>query len=229
MAPALRVLVVEDNADLAEMIGDFLMGRGHRVDFAADGVAGLRLAAAGGHDAVVLDRTLPKLDGASACRRLREEHGNPVPVLMLTAMDSVEDKVTGLAAGADDYLVKPFQLAELEARLLALHRRASGAVAPHALRVDGLEYDPDTCVARRDGRPLALSPTCRKLLEHLMRQTHRIVPREELEHLLWGEDVPDRDVLRAHMHNLRDAVDREFEVKLLRTYRGTGYRLAAAA
>lgn len=226
MAPGLRVLLVEDHADLAGMIGDFLEQHGHRVDFAADGAEGLRLAATGGHDAIVLDRSLPKLDGASLCRRLREEYGNPVPVLMLTARDRVEDKVTGLSAGADDYLVKPVVLAELEARLLALHRRASGAVAAAVLRVGDLEYEPRTRQARRSGRALTLTPACCRLLEHLMRQTHRIVPREELERILWGDDVPERDILRAHMHNLREAIDGGFEPKLLQTHRGTGYRLA---
>ena len=222
----LRVLVVEDNADVAAMIGDYLVAQGHSVDFAGDGVAGLRLALSQPFDAIVLDRALPRLDGAEFCRQLRARHGNTVPVLMLTAMDTTQDKVSGLAAGADDYLVKPFALAEVEARLQALYRRASGHVAERRLRVADLEYDPVALEARRADRPLALNPTSRRLLEHLMRASDRIVPREELEHLLWGEDRPDADVLRAHVHKLREAVDRGFERKLLHTYRGTGYRLA---
>ncbi len=222
---ALRVLVVEDNADLAAMVGDYLESRGHRADFAADGAAGLRLALAQPYDVIVLDRALPRLDGTDVCRQLRER-GCATPVLMLTARDTTHDKVAGLAAGADDYLVKPFALAEVEARLQALHRRASGRLAQGPLRVADLEYDPGALQARRGGHVLALNPTSRKLLEFLMRESGRIVPREELEYLIWGDAPPDADVLRAHMHKLREAVDREFERKLLHTFRGAGYRLA---
>jgi DNA-binding response OmpR family regulator len=221
----LRVLVVEDNADLAAMLGDYLEGRGHTADFAGDGAAGLRLALAQAYDAIVLDRALPKLDGIEVCRQLRER-GVATPVLMLTARDTTQDKVTGLSAGADDYLVKPFELAEVEARLGALHRRASGRLAHGVLRVADLEFDPGALEARRGGRALALNPTSRKLLEVLMRETARIVPREELEYLIWGDTPPDADVLRAHVHKLREAVDRGFERKLLHTFRGAGYRLA---
>jgi len=222
----LRVLVVEDNADLAAMLGDYLQSRGHRADFAADGETALRLALGQPYDAIVLDRALPRLDGLEVCRQFRER-GGATPVLMLTARDTTRDKVEGLAAGADDYLVKPFELAEVEARLKALHRRATGKLAHGPLRVADLEYDPASFRAQRDGRDLVLSPTGRKLLEFLMRQTGRIVSREELEYLIWGDEPPDADVLRAHMHKLREAIDRDFGRKLLHTFRGAGYRLAA--
>jgi DNA-binding response OmpR family regulator len=222
---ALRVLVVEDNADLATMLGDYLEGRGHRADFAADGAAGLRLALGQPYDVIVLDRALPRLEGTEVSRRLREQ-GCATPILMLTARDTTRDKIAGLDAGADDYMVKPFELAEVEARLQALHRRASGKLAPAVLRVGDLEYDPAALEARRAGRSLALNPTTRKLLEFLMRESGRIVPREELEYLIWGDAPPDADVLRAHMHKLRDAVDRDFDRKLVHTFRGAGYRLA---
>lgn len=225
MSGALRVLVVEDNADLAAMLGDYLAAHGHRVDFAGDGAAGLALAKAQRFDAIVLDRALPRLEGADVCRQLRAA-GNDVPVLMLTARDSTQDKVAGLASGADDYLVKPFELAEVEARLLALHRRASGRLGRRVLQVADLEFDPASGEARRAGKLLALNPTGRKLLEFLMRKGDRIVSREELEFLLWGDERPDADVLRAHVHKLRETIDRGFETKLLHTYRGTGYRLA---
>ena len=221
----LRVLVVEDNADLAAMLGDYLESRGHRPDFAADGATGLRLALAQPYDAIVLDRALPRLDGLEVCRQFRAR-GRPPPVLMLTTHAPTQDKVHGLAAGADDYLVKLFELAEFEARLQALHRRASGRQAHAVLRVGDLEYDPGAMEARRGGRALTLNPTSRKLLEFLMRETGRIVPREELEYLIWADAPPDADVLRAHMHKLRESVDREFGRKLLHTFRGAGYRLA---
>lgn len=223
----MRILIVEDNADIAAMTGEYLAGFGHEVDYAANGERGLHLAASGTFDVVVLDRVLPRLDGATVCRRLREEHGCATPVLMLTALDRVEDKVSGLGAGADDYLVKPFELAELHARLQALHRRASHRVASRALQVADLVYDPATLVARRGDRSVELNPAALKLLEYLMRHTDRIVTRAELETLLWGTEVPDQDFLRAHIHKLREGVDRGFDVKLLNTYRGLGYRLFA--
>lgn len=224
----LRVLLVEDNADLASMVGDYLESRGHTADFAADGATGLRLALSQPYDAIVLDRALPRLDGIDVCKQLRDR-GVATPVLMLTARDTTQDKIAGLSAGADDYLVKPFELAEVEARLAALHRRASGKLAQGTLRVADLEYDPGALEARRGGRVLVLNPTTRKLLELLMRETGRIVPREELEYLIWGDAPPDADVLRAHMHKLREAVDRAFERKLVHTFRGAGYRLADLA
>lgn len=225
----MRILVVEDHPDLAGNIGAYLAAKGHEVDYAADGAAGLRLALAQPYDAIVLDRMLPRLDGATLCRRLRQEGRSPVPVLMLTALDATADKLAGFEAGADDYLVKPFALAELLARLEALHRRARGQVGQAVLQVGDLRYDPQTLAAERAGRPIALSPALRKLLEHLMRETHRVVPRVELETVLWGGDVPEGDVLRAHIHNLRNAIDKPFPAKLLHTVAGVGYRLAEPA
>lgn len=222
----LRVLIVEDHADLAATVGDYLDARGYLVDFAYDGRSGYALAQEPRFDVIVLDRVMPGLDGATVCRKLRSEAGVATPVLMLTALDTVTNRVEGLDAGADDYLVKPFAMAELDARLQALHRRASGNLVSQRLVVGDLEYDPQTLDARRAGQPVSLNPTTRKMLEFLMRQTHRVVTREELEHLLWGDDLPDGDVLRAHLHVLRAAVDRPFTRKLIHTVRGAGYRLA---
>lgn len=222
----MRVLLIEDTTDLAANVGDYLGAHQHTVDFAYDGIAGLAAAVRGDADIIVLDRMLPGLDGAALCHRLREVHGVSTPVLMLTAMDAISDRIAGLEAGADDYLVKPFALPELLARVLALHRRASGSIADAKLRVADLEYDRRTCEARRDGQVINLNPTTRRMLELLMRQTHRVVERRELEYLLWADEVPDGDVLRAHMHALRVAIDRPFPRKLLHTVRGTGYRLA---
>jgi len=143
---------------------------------------------------------------------------------MLTALDSTQDKIAGFEAGADDYLVKPFALAELKVRLEALVRRAKPA-AGAVLRVGDLTYEPSIYKAVRAGRVLSLSPSSRKLLECLMRETHRVVKREELEALLWGGDPPEDDVLRVHMHALRNAIDKPFKQKLLHTVHGTGYRL----
>jgi DNA-binding response OmpR family regulator len=225
----MRVLLVEDNVDLAANVGDYLAAQQHSIDFAYDGPTGLRAAATGKFDIVVLDRLLPGFDGVTLCRRLRDQHGVTVPVLMLTALDTVADRVLGLQNGADDYLVKPFAMAELEARLNALHRRATGAVTSGPLRLADLEYDPRTLTARRAGRTLQLNRSMRRILEFLLRQNGRIVSRQELEYLLWGDEVPDGDVLRAHMHALRAVIDKPFEAKLLHTLRGVGFRLAESA
>jgi DNA-binding response OmpR family regulator len=222
----MRILVVEDHPDLAANVGDFLGACGHTIDFAADGPSGLRLALSQEFDAIILDRMLPGLDGVSVCRRLRATNAGATPVLMLTALDAVSDRVDGLRAGADDYLVKPFAMSELLARLEALHRRASAPMLERKLAVADLMFDLDTLEVRRAGSLLTLTPAARKLLELLMRETHRVVSRDELEQRLWGDAPPEADVLRAHMYALRAAVDKPYEQKLLHTVHGTGYRLA---
>lgn len=223
----MHVLLVEDHPDLAANLGDFLGSHGHRVEVASDGPSGLKLAQTQRYDAIVLDRLLPGLDGASVCRQLRGGGtATQVPVLMLTALDTVNDRVEGLRAGADDYLVKPFAMVELLARLEALHRRAIGGNAERVLSVADLEFDLDTLIARRGGEAISLTPALRKLLEMLMRESHRVVGRDELEHRLWGDSPPEGDVLRAHMYALRVAIDKPWPKKLLHTIHGSGYRLA---
>lgn len=220
------ILLVEDHADLAANVGEFLERRGHRVDYAGDGLTGLRLARLGRFDALILDRVLPGLDGASLCRRLREGTSFPVPVLMLTALDTTRDKLDGFAAGADDYLVKPFALAELAARLEALHRRAHSAARGRVLQVGELRYDLDRLTVTRGGRRVDLTPAARRLLEVLMRASPRALTRDELERALWGDQPPASDALRTHLHSLRRAIDRDQPRRLLQTVHGFGYRLA---
>lgn len=222
----MRVLVVEDHRDIAENIGDYLEPRGHTLDFAGDGITGLHLAVTEDYDVIVLDLMLPALDGLTLCRKLREEGKKATPVLMLTARDQLANKIEGFNAGADDYLVKPFAMKELEVRLEALHRRSGGRSVSRICKVADLEFDPDTLVARRDSTVLDLNPTMRRLLQVLMENTHRVVPRRELEYALWGDEPPAGDVLRAHIHSLRTLVDKPFPVKLIHTVHGTGYRLA---
>jgi DNA-binding response OmpR family regulator len=207
----MRILVIEDHRDIAENIGDYLEPKGHALDFAYDGITGLHLAVTDDYDVIVLDLMLPAMDGISLCRKL----------------DRLADKVEGFEAGADDYLVKPFAMKELELRLEALHRRGDGRPASRVARVADLEYDPDTLTAKRGGKPLELNPTLRRLLQVLMDNTHRVVSRRELEHALWGDDPPAGDVLRAHIHNLRTIVDKPFATRLIQTVHGAGYRLAA--
>jgi len=192
-----------------------------------DGNEALRHVRAEPFDVVVLDLMLPGLDGLSLCRQLRQAGRTQVPVLMLTAKDLLADKIEGFEAGADDYLVKPFSLAELDARLKALVRRARVPQASRILSVGDLRFDLDTLEAERSGERLKLNPTTRRLLIVLLQNSHRVVTRAELERELWGDHPPQGDFLRAHMHALRTAIDKNFAIKLLHTIHGTGYRLSA--
>ncbi|AWV05842.1 response regulator transcription factor [Marilutibacter maris] len=224
----MRLLVVEDNRNLMANLFDYFEARGHQLDAAPDGVTGLHLAVTQNFDAVVLDWMLPRMDGPAVVAALREA-GHEVPVLMLTARDELPDKIAGFRAGADDYLTKPFELAELEIRLEALVTRARGRQRPHLLEVGDLRLDLDTLEASRGGRPLHLYPAGRKLLEVLMKASPAAVPRDRLELALWGEDPPDGDMLRSHVYELRRAVDGPFATKLIRTLPRVGYRIAAPA
>lgn len=219
-----RVLFIEDNAALLQNLYDYFEGRGYVLDSARDGLAGLRLASSGDHDLIVLDLGLPRLDGLELCRQLRAERAVQTPILILTARDAVEQRVAGLRAGADDYLIKPFALAELEARIEALLRRSQPGQTPLMSFAD-LTLDVTNAHAQRTGQALALTPTELKLLEALLRAAPRLVRRSELEHLLWPDQPPDSDALRTHIHGLRQAVDRPFARPLIETVRGLGYRL----
>jgi DNA-binding response OmpR family regulator len=229
MEAPLRILVVEDNADLAANLVDYLEGRHHLADAASDGIAGLHLALANDYDVIVLDLMLPGLDGIALCRRLREEAGKMTPILMLTARDTIEDKIAGLEAGADDYVVKPFVLREVAARLMALARRAQAVSPRQKLQVGDLVFDTSTFEVTRGGRTLALAPIPLRILEALMRASPRVLSRGELERAVWGDAPPDSDALRAHLHILRNAIDKTFDRPLIRTLRGLGWQLAADA
>lgn len=221
----MHVLLVEDNRDLAANVGEFLESRGCVVDYAADGLTGLHLAVTHRYDALVLDLGLPGIDGLALCRRLREDARSDVPVLMLTAKDTERDKLAGFEIGADDYLVKPFSLAELHARLKALGRRAGS----HAelLQIADLSFDVRTLIVRRGGQRVNLTPAGLKLLEKLMRASPGVLSRRDAERAIWGEDPPESEAaLRGHIHALRQALDQGFEPKLLHTVHGVGYRLA---
>lgn len=222
----MRLLIIEDNHDLAANLCEYLEERGHILDAAEDGITGLHLAVRNTYDAIVLDIILPGINGITVCRKLREEAGKDTPVLMLTARDSVDDRVAGLEAGADDYVVKPFSLREVEARLRALVRRASGQGQARRLEVADLSFDVGTLQVRRGAREITLPPIPMRILELLMKQAPRVVSRHDLEALIWGDSPPDSDVLRAHLHILRNAIDHPHEPALLQTIRGRGYRLA---
>jgi DNA-binding response OmpR family regulator len=221
----MRILVVEDNRGLVANLFDYFERLGHELDAAPDGHTGLQLALTHAYDAVVLDWGLPRMDGREVLARLRQA-GREVPVLMLTARDEVEDKLAGFKSGADDYLTKPFDLRELEVRLEALVARAQGRRHSRMLQVSDLTLDLTTLEAARGGRPVHLYPACRRLLEALMAASPAPVTRQRLEEAVWGQDPPDRDMLRSHIYELRQSVDGPFERKLIHTLPRVGYRLA---
>lgn len=221
----MNILLIEDNRDLALNMFDYFEAKGHALDLAEDGISGLHLAASNQYDVLILDLMLPGIDGLTLCRRLREA-GRHTPVLMLTARDSLDDKIAGLEAGADDYVVKPFALREVDARLLALVRRAQVREGPSVLQVGDLSFDPDTLKVMRGERTIELPPIPLKILEILMRQSPRVLPREELERGIWGDSPPDSDALRAHLHILRSAIDKQADRPLIRTLRGIGYQIS---
>ncbi|NND44116.1 MAG: response regulator transcription factor [Xanthomonadales bacterium] len=220
------VLLIEDHADLAATVGDELAALGYDMDFAADGASGLGLAISNHYDLILLDLTLPKLDGTEVCKRLRDQRV-ATPILMLTARDQVSDKLEGFDSGADDYLVKPFDINELAARIKALLRRSQGEVSASELRVDDLVFDTGSMRVARGGKRIELSPTGLRILRILMRESPNVVPRDQLEQELWGDLLPDSDTLRSHVYNLRREIDRPFETKLLHTLPGIGFRIAA--
>ena len=186
----MRLLVIEDNRSLVANLFDYFEARGHTLDAAPDGLTGLHLASTQVYDAIVLDWMLPRLEGPEVLRRLREDHGSDVPVIMLTARDELPDKIAGFRAGADDYLTKPFALPELEVRLEALMARVHGRQRRKVLEVHDLKLDLATLEATRAGQPLHLYPACRKLLETLMQASPAAVTRQQLEHALWATIRP---------------------------------------
>jgi DNA-binding response OmpR family regulator len=226
---AMRVLIIEDNRDIVANLYAYLEPLGYLLDCAYQGEAGLAAAAQGRFDAIVLDLTLPGLDGVSLCRRLRQQLRLTTPVLMLTARDTIQDKVLGFESGADDYLVKPFSLAELDVRLKALLRRSRDGHAGSRLQVGDLWFDRSTMQVQRSGQRIELTPSGYKLLARLMSAAPALVGREELAYELWGDAPPDSDALRTHIHALRQAIDKPFDTPLLKTLPGQGYRLEDVA
>ena len=221
----MQILVIEDNPDLAGNLCDFLEARRHTVDIVHNGLAGLRFCLENTYDVIVLDLTLPGMDGLEVCSRLRAA-GRSTPVLILTARDTLANKLEGFGSGADDYLVKPFAMPELEARLLALARRGRGELTTALLMVADLTFDPKTLRVERGGQRIELAPIPLRILSTLMRYSPGVVRREDLEREIWADNPPDSDALRAHIHALRSAIDRGAEAPLLHTVRGIGYQLA---
>lgn len=220
----MRILIIEDHQDIAASIYDYLESIGYTMDAAADGVTGLHLAVTNDYDVIILDLGLPGIDGIELCHRIRKDAKDQTPILMLTARDALEQKLEGFEAGADDYLTKPFALAELAARTKVLAERTI-RTALELLKVGDLSLDIERHRVRRAGQRIDLNPTIFKLLTYLMQNPHRVVTREELEHTVWGDAPPDSDALRTHLSNLRNAIDKPFDKHLMHTIRGFGYQL----
>lgn len=224
----MHILLIEDQAALAANILDYLTALGHQTDYAANGQQGLALALAQHFDVIILDLMLPGLDGLQLCQQLRTLADRHIPVLMLTARDTLEDKLQGFASGADDYLTKPFALAELLARLQVLARRHLLA-EPYLLEIGELTFDRQRWQARRAGRVLELHPLGLKILQLLCEAYPAVLSRSELSLKLWGDDPPDSDTLRAHIYLLRQQVDKPFGWAMLQTVHGVGFKLSTGA
>ncbi|MDC5849931.1 response regulator transcription factor [Vibrio europaeus] len=215
----ISALLIEDDKDLAEAISDYMELDGVEFDFAYNGLSGLNLALSNSYDIILTDLNMPKMDGIDVCQSLREK-GVSTPILMLTARDTLDDKLTGFAAGSDDYLVKPFAMEELKVRVLALVRRAKGAVT--SLSVGDLKVDLDQHQVSRAGQAIKLPPVCWKMLVCLIQNSPNVVSRSKLEEEVWGDELPNADSLKVHLFKLRQAIDAPFENKLIHTLHGVG-------
>ncbi|AOR79351.1 response regulator transcription factor [Novosphingobium sp. 11B] len=229
MSKTKTILVVEDDPATADFLASGLEQEGYRVDRAADGPCGLERAQAGELDAIVLDRMLPGIDGLTLLETLRAQ-GCDTPVIILSAIGSTDERVRGLRAGSDDYLVKPFAMPELLARLEVVHRRRAGSPAVTTrLICEDLTLDLLTSRAERAGQVLLLQPRAIQLLEFLMRNQGQVVTRSMIFQKVWNYDFdPGTNVIDVYVSNLRKEIDRPGLVPLLRTVRGSGYRLGAA-
>ena len=224
--PAGLILVVEDNRNLSEMVGEYLESKGFGVDYAGDGMDGYRLAADNSYDVIVLDLMLPRMDGIEVCRRLRNEAKKSTPVLMLTARDTLDDKVTGLEAGADDYLVKPFAFSELLARVRSLLRRGSATTQETSLQLADLRLDLIRRRVERSGQRIDLTAKEFALLEMLLRRQGEVLPKSLIASQVWDMNFDsDTNVIEVAIRRLRLKIDDEFPNKLIHTVRGMGYVL----
>jgi DNA-binding response OmpR family regulator len=221
------ILLVEDHRELAASVGAYLEAAGFIVDYAYDGLGAMHLAVTNSYDAIVLDIGLPGADGITVCRRLRHDARLATPIIMLTARDQLQDKLSGFDVGADDYLVKPFDMQELTARLNALLRRREGRAVTEQYELADLHVDVSAATVTRAGTPIRLSKTQFEILTLLLRESPNVVSRQALERHVWGDEPPDSDALRSHVYNLRKAIDRPYDQELIETVPGVGLRIRA--
>lgn len=221
-----QILVVEDNEELQGILADFLEVKGAQVDFADNGDLGLTLALENEFDAIILDVMMPKKDGMQVAKELREL-GCTTPILMLTALNGREDLLKGFENGVDDFVTKPFNFSELEVRLTALIKRYRGEVASSVIQYGDLKIDQNSHTVTREEQVLVVTPVMYQLLVKLVKSAPDVVSRDVLIHEIWGDDVPDKDVLRSHIYLLRNVLDKPFEKPMLITVPKFGFRLEA--
>lgn len=221
---SIRILVVDDNVDILNNVREFLSMKGWTIEWCTTGSDAMRRLMVDPFDLLILDLGLPGMDGLTICRELRAAHSK-MPILMLTGRDAVEDRLAGFEAGTDDYLVKPFSLRELAARVEALLRRSYGT-DDKVLRVADLEMNLETMRVVRAGREIRLHPLGLKLLKILMSQSPAIVGRTRLETHLWNGSVPDSDSLRSNLYRLRQEIDKPFDKALIHTHPGLGWSIS---
>ena len=221
---SLYILVVEDQQSIAQNIADYMEGKGHVLDFANQGAQGLELALTHHYDLVILDLNLPVMDGLEVCKQLREQASHHVPIIMLTARDSIDDKISGFTKGADDYLTKPFSLEELEVRCFALSRR-------HLLQTNDILTFDQLIIERkrkqvtRAGKTLELHSMGYRILIILAEAYPQVVSRSKLSQKLWGDEPTESDALRSHIYQLRNLLDKPFDYPMIKTMHGIGFVL----
>ena len=223
-ASSLNVLLVEDQVNIAQSVAEYMEAKGHVFDFATNGKQGLELALAHHYDLIILDLNLPAMDGLEICKQLREKSARHIPILMLTARDSIEDKLTGFGVGADDYLTKPFVLQELEVRCLALSRRHLLQTST-VLTLGPLSIDRKSKQVTRDGQVLDLHAMGIRIVTILAEAYPQVVSRSELSQKLWGDEPTESDAMRSHIYQLRNVLDKPFDAPLLKTVHGVGFVL----
>jgi len=221
---SLYVLLVEDQLNIARNISDYMEAKGHVFDFANQGQQGLDLALENHYDLIILDLNLPVMDGLQVCQQLRAKASRHIPILMLTARDSIEDKVSGFTVGADDYLTKPFSLQELEVRCIALSRRHL-LQTNETLIIGPISLDRKRKQVKRDGQLLDLSTMGFRILTILAEAYPQVVSRSALSQKLWGDEPTESDAMRSHIYQLRGVLDKPFDFPLLKTVHGVGFTL----
>lgn len=222
---AIRILVVEDHAGLAANLFEFFEDGRYILDFASDGLTALHLIATNAYDVIVLDVMLPGLSGFEICRRLRHDMGCATPVIIMTSKDQFQDKEQGFNVGADDYLVKPFDLRELQLRVDALYRRKEGFAHAPEIRVPGISFDPRKLVISTEGGELELSGTAARIFEELIKAYPDFLSYDDIQDKVWGEREVDMNTLRTHVYSLRKLLQENFRYPMIKTLHGRGYRL----
>lgn len=223
-ATSLNILLVEDQQSIACNISDYMEAKGHSFDFASQGKQGLTLALEHHFDLIILDLNLPKMDGLEVCQQIRKQANRHIPILMLTARDSIDDKVSGFTAGADDYLTKPFSLQELEVRCLALSRRHLLQTSD-ILTIGPLTIDRQRKQVSRDDKTLDLHAMGVRIITILAEAYPQVVSRSMLTQKLWGDEPTESDAMRSHLYQLRNILDKPFDYPILKTVHGVGVTL----